>query len=51
MARLKRPGIKVLFAAFPEVQVYTEGLGEFLPRPLCTDELMETVGRMLNRHD
>ena len=51
MARLKRPGIKVLFAAFPEVQVYTEGLGEFLPRPLSTDELLETVGRMLGRHD
>jgi DNA-binding NtrC family response regulator len=51
MARLKRPDIKVLFAAFPEVQVYTEGLGEFLPRPLSTDELLETVGRMLDRHD
>ena len=48
MARLKRPDIKVLFAAFPEVQVYTEGLGEFLPRPLSTDELLETVGRMLD---
>ena len=51
MARLKRPGIKVLFAAFREVQVYTEGLGEFLPRPLSIDELLETVGRMLNPHD
>ena len=51
MARLKRPGIKVLFAAFPEVQVYTEGLGEFLPRPLSTDELLETVGRMLDEYE
>ena len=51
MARLKRPGIKVLFAAFPEVQVYTEGLGEFLPRPLSIDELLETVGRMLDEYE
>ena len=49
--RLKRPGIKVLFAAFREVQVYTEGLCEFLPRPLSTDELLETVGRMLDEYE
>jgi hypothetical protein len=42
MTRLKRPGIKVLFAAFREVQVYTEGLGGF---PLYTGELLETVGK------
>jgi DNA-binding NtrC family response regulator len=51
MARLKRPGVKVLFAASAEVQVYTEGLGEFLPRPLSTDELLETVGRMLDEYE
>ena len=51
MARIKRPGIKVLFTAFPEVQQHTDGLGEFLPRPISTDELLETVGRMLDRHD
>ena len=51
MARLKRPGIKVLFVSFPEVRQHTEGLGEFLPRPISTDELLETVGRMLDRHD
>jgi DNA-binding NtrC family response regulator len=51
MARLKRPGIKVLFASFPEVRQHVDGLGEFLPRPFSTDELLETVGRMLDRHD
>ena len=51
MARLKRPDIKVLFAAFREVQVDTEGLGEFLPRPRSTDKLLETVGRMLDEYE
>jgi DNA-binding response OmpR family regulator len=51
MARLKRPGIKVLFASFPEVRQHIDGLGEFLPRPFSTDELLATVGRMLDRHD
>ena len=37
MARLKRPGIKVLFTSFPEVQQHTEGLGEFLARPISDD--------------
>jgi DNA-binding NtrC family response regulator len=52
MARLKRPGIKVRFASFPEVrQQHIDGLGEFLPRPFSTDELLETVGWMLDGHD
>ena len=50
MARLKRPGIKVLFTSFPEVRQHTDGIGEFLPRPLSTDELLETVARMLDAH-
>ena len=50
MARLKRPGIKVLFTSFPEVRQHTDGIGEFLPRPLSSDELLETVARMLDAH-
>jgi hypothetical protein len=50
MARLKQPGIKVLFTSFPEVRLYTDSVGEFLPRPLTTDELLETVGTMLDAH-
>jgi DNA-binding NtrC family response regulator len=33
MAKLKRPGMKVLFAAQHETREHTEGLGEFLPAP------------------
>jgi DNA-binding NtrC family response regulator len=51
IARLKRPGIKVLFASFAEVRHHVDGLGEFLPRPFSTDELLETIGRMLDGHD
>ena len=51
MARLKRPGIKVLFASFPEVHQHIDGLGEYLPRPFSTDELLEAVGRILDRRD
>ena len=50
MARLKQPGIKVLFTSFPEVRQYTDGVGEFLPRPLSTDELLGTVGTLLDAH-
>ena len=50
MARLKQPGIKVLFTSFPEVGRYTDGVGEFLPRPLSTDELLGTVGTLLDAH-
>ena len=48
MARLTRPRIKVLFTSFPEVRRHTEGFGELPPRPFSTDELLETVGRMLD---
>jgi DNA-binding NtrC family response regulator len=48
MARIKRPGIKVLFAAFPEVRQHTEGLGEFLLRPLTTEGLLAAVEKILS---
>lgn len=51
MARLKRPGIKVLFASFAEVRQHVDGLGQLLPRPFSTDELLETIGRMLDGHN
>jgi DNA-binding NtrC family response regulator len=51
MARLKRPGIKVLFTSFPDVRQHIDSLGVFLPRPFSTDELLETVGRMLGQSD
>jgi hypothetical protein len=48
MARVKRQGIKVLFAAFPEVGQHTEGLGEFLLRPLTTEGLLAAVEKILS---
>jgi hypothetical protein len=49
MALVKRPGIKVLFVSFPEVEMHTEGIGEFLPRPFSQDELLTVVGRMVHQ--
>ena len=47
MARLKRPGVKVLFIARPDTQEHTEGIGEFLPSPVTAFEILETVRKML----
>ena len=47
IARLRRSGIKVLFAADPEDARHAEGLGAFLPMPVDIVELVATVGRLL----
>jgi DNA-binding NtrC family response regulator len=47
MARMKRPGIKVLFVARPDTQAHTEGVGEFLPAGVTASEIVETVRKML----
>jgi DNA-binding NtrC family response regulator len=47
MARMKKPGIRVLFVALAENQEYTEGVGEFLPLPVTGSEILATVKRML----
>ena len=36
MARMKRPGIKVLFVDRRDTQEHTEGVGEFLPASVTT---------------
>jgi hypothetical protein len=51
MARHKRPEIKVLFAAAPEMREHTDGLGEFMPMPVDMQELVEVVAKMLDRDD
>jgi DNA-binding NtrC family response regulator len=48
IARLKRPGVKVLFAAEHETREHTEGLGEFLPAPADPVEIAALVGKMLS---
>jgi hypothetical protein len=47
MARRKKPGIRVLFAARDENREHTEGVGEFLTIPVSGTEIVATVTRML----
>jgi DNA-binding NtrC family response regulator len=47
MARVKKPGVKVLFAARPETQEHTEGVGEFLAAPADPADIVALIGRML----
>ena len=46
MARMKRPGIKVLFVASQDMEEHTEGVGEFLPASAPASEIVEKVGKM-----
>jgi DNA-binding NtrC family response regulator len=47
MATVKKPGVKVLFAARPEMQAHTEGVGEFLPAPADPADIVALIGKML----
>jgi hypothetical protein len=47
MARLKRPGVKVLFVGSLEFAYLADGLGNFLPAPTTVDDVMTAVTRML----
>ena len=47
MTRVKRPGVKVLFIALPELQVHTEGVGEFLAMPVAAADVVAKVSEML----
>jgi DNA-binding response OmpR family regulator len=47
MARLKRPGVRVLFVASPEYVGEAEGLGVFLPQPVQVVEVVATAERLL----
>ncbi len=47
MARIRRPGVKILFVARPENQEHTEGVGEFLATPTTGLKLVEAVDRIL----
>jgi DNA-binding response OmpR family regulator len=48
MARLRRPGIKLLFLALPGAEHHAEGLGEVLLLPTGAAELVEAAGRLLS---
>jgi DNA-binding NtrC family response regulator len=47
MARVKKPGLKVLFVALPEMQKHTEGVGEFLAAPADPADIVALIGKML----
>jgi hypothetical protein len=47
MARMKKPGVRVLFAARDENREHTEGVGEFLAVPATGADLVAMVERML----
>lgn len=51
MARLKQPGVRVLFAAVRDYQEHTEGLGEFLAMPVTEKEIVAMVERLLAQED
>ena len=48
MARVKRPGVQVLFAASPEFREHTEGVGILLPVPTSSAEVVDAVSKMLS---
>jgi DNA-binding NtrC family response regulator len=47
MARIKRPGIRVLFVALPEFARDAADLGTFMAYPVSVADVAETVGRLL----
>ena len=49
MARYRRPGIKVLFSARPDMEKYTEALGELVHYSADVSELVEAAVKMLQR--
>ncbi|MEJ0017422.1 MAG: response regulator [Acetobacteraceae bacterium] len=48
MAKLQRPTIRILFAALPDTQEFTEGLGDFLAAPVDPDDLVRAVTAALS---
>jgi CheY-like chemotaxis protein len=47
MAKLRRPGLKILFTALPEFRDQADHIGEFLPHPVDPAELATTINRLL----
>jgi DNA-binding NtrC family response regulator len=51
MARVRQAGVKVLFTALPETHEHTVGVGEFLPAPAATSDIVEMVEKMPTKQD
>jgi DNA-binding NtrC family response regulator len=46
MARLRRPGIKVLFVGDPALQRHTVGLGAFIASPVAVSDVVRAAAQM-----
>jgi DNA-binding NtrC family response regulator len=51
MARLKRPGIRVLFVGPADLEEFAEGLGTFMPFPVTGQQVVERVLQTLDARD
>jgi DNA-binding NtrC family response regulator len=50
-ARIRRPGVKVLFTVAPENIVHVEEVGEFLVAPIHIPELVAVVTKLAEQED
>ena len=48
MARLKKPGVRVLFVGKPEYEKHAKGLGDFLIWPVAIEEVVQRSQRLLH---
>jgi hypothetical protein len=48
MARLKRPGIRVLFVGPADLEKHTEGIGTLMPSPVTVPQVVEGVLQTLD---
>lgn len=48
MARAKRPALRVLFVAAPELKKHTEGISEVLALSISVPELVKKAARLLS---
>lgn len=47
MARVRHPGLNVLFVGLPERLPYTEGIGELLPAPATAADVVAAIADLL----
>jgi hypothetical protein len=47
MARVKRPGVNVLFVGQQESREHADGVGEFLAAPVTAADVVSMVGTIL----
>jgi hypothetical protein len=49
MARIKRPGIKVIFGGSDEWAPHAAGLGEFMPTPVAVSKIVSHAVQLLGQ--